>query len=80
METGAYLEAFKLKQKVTHTLCLARDSNQEAFKILSPCGVCQERLISWGPDVLCAVTTPENTLTFVPLGELQPYHWFNAYE
>lgn len=80
METGAYLEAFKLKQNVTHTLCLARDHEGEVFTILTPCGICQERLSAWGSHVLCAVTNPANELKFVSLGELQPYHWSGAYD
>lgn len=80
METGAYLEAFKLKKKVTHTLCLARDSEQEDFIILTPCGICQERLRSWGGDVLCGITNPKNQLIFVKLSSLQPHHWHQAYD
>ncbi|WP_281417227.1 hypothetical protein [Clostridium mobile] len=32
-----------------------------------------------GQDVKVGVTTPDNTLKFVTLNELQPYHWTNAY-
>lgn len=79
METGAILEAHKLGQKVTHSLCIARDDEQSAFEVLSPCGICQERLFYWGADVKAAVTTPEkNEIIFKTLAEIQPYHWTAA--
>ena len=80
METGAILEAHKLNQKITHSICVARDDKKSAFKILSPCGVCQERLFYWGPGVKVAVTLPGNELVFKTLSEVQPYHWTAAYE
>lgn len=79
IETGAMLEAHKYNERVTHCLCLVRDDETAPFKVLSPCGICQERLRFWGEDVQVAVTTPDNALLFVPLGELQPYHWTGAY-
>ncbi|OCS85376.1 cytidine deaminase [Caryophanon tenue] len=79
METGAILEAHKYKQKVTHSLCLAREDKHAPLKILSPCGVCQERLFYWGPDVQCAISSKTNDILFKTLGELQPYHWTEAY-
>ncbi|HFD2029967.1 MAG: hypothetical protein ACLSBN_06850 [Clostridium perfringens] len=33
-----------------------------------------------GKNVKVAVTNPENSLKFITLGELQPYHWTNAYK
>lgn len=78
IETGAILEAHKYNEKVTHCLCLVRDDEHSPYKILTPCGICQERLRFWG-NVMVAVTTADNSLQFVPLNELQPYHWTNAY-
>ncbi|WP_252312503.1 cytidine deaminase [Sinobaca sp. H24] len=79
METGAILEAHKLGQKVTHSLCIARDDEQSAFEVLSPCGICQERLFYWGADVKAAVTIPgKNEIIFKTLAEIQPYHWTAA--
>ena len=80
METGAILEAHKLNKKVTHSICVARDDEQSEFKVLSPCGVCQERLFYWGPNVKVAVTLPGQDLIFKHLSEVQPYHWTAAYE
>lgn len=44
IETGAILEAHKLHTKVTHSVCVARESENDEFQVLTPCGVCQERL------------------------------------
>ena len=38
MEVGAYLEAHKLNEAVTHSLCIAREDENSDFKVLSPCG------------------------------------------
>ncbi|MEZ8123879.1 cytidine deaminase [Vibrio splendidus] len=75
MEVGAYLEAHKLNERVTHSLCLCRESENDEFLILSPCGVCQERLVHWGGDVKAAITTPDNSLVFKTIRELMPHHW-----
>jgi cytidine deaminase len=69
METGACLEAHKLNEAVTHSLCMFRENPTAPFTILSPCGICQERLMHWGDEVRVAVSTPGNTLVFRPLRE-----------
>lgn len=79
IETGAMLEAHKFNEKVTHCMCLVREDENSTFQVLSPCGICQERLRYWGVDVQVAVTTPDDRPRFVELRELQPYHWTNAY-
>ncbi len=75
IEVGAFLEAHKINERVTHSLCISRESESEDFIILTPCGICQERLTHWGGEVLAAVTNPENKLIFKTIRELQPYHW-----
>lgn len=79
IETGAMCEAHKYQEQVTHCLCVVRDNEKAPFKVLSPCGLCQERLAYWGSDVFVGVTTTDNSLLFVPLKQLQPYHWSQAY-
>ena len=79
IETGAMLEAHKFNEKVTHCLCLIREDETSPYQVLSPCGICQERLRYWGEDVQVAVTTGEEEIKFVELRELQPYHWTKAY-
>ncbi len=79
IEVGAMCEAHKYHEKVTHCLCMVRDDEHSPFKVLSPCGICQERLRYWGEDVQVGVTTKNGELLFVELRQLQPYHWTNAY-
>lgn len=80
IETGAICEAHKYNKNVTHCLCVVRDDENSDFKVLTPCGICQERLNYWTGNVLVGVTNKENDLKFVALKELQPYHWINAYK
>lgn len=80
IETGAICEAHKFNVKVTHCICVVRDDESSEFKVLTPCGICQERLRFWGEDVLVGVTTMDKSLKFVRLGELMPYYWGKAYE
>ncbi len=54
-ETGAICEAHKLNKKVTYSICACRDQDKP-YEILTPCGICQERLYYWGSDVKCAIT------------------------
>ncbi len=75
MEVGAFLEAHKLNEIVTHSICVCRDDEHSELLILSPCGVCQERLVHWGGEVKAAISTVENTLVFKTIRELMPYHW-----
>lgn len=44
IETGAICEAHKWNVGVTHCICVVRDDEQSEFKVLTPCGICQERL------------------------------------
>lgn len=78
IELGAYLEAFKLNEAVTHSLCICREDENSEIIFLSPCGICQERLVYWGGDVKAAVSTKENKLVFKTIRELMPYHWSEA--
>lgn len=75
MEVGAVLEAHKLDEAVTHSLCVCRESEHSAWLILTPCGICQERLLHWGGGVQVAVSNPQQALLMKPLRELMPFHW-----
>ena len=79
IETGAILDAHKLATKVTHSICVVRDDENSEFKVLTPCGVCQERLFYWGPNLKAAITTLDGHLTYKTLEEIQPFHWSKAY-
>ena len=74
-ETGAICEAHKLNKKVTHSICICRQTDNAEYEILSPCGVCQERLFFWGSNVKCAISTKDNSVVFKTLAEIQPYYW-----
>ncbi|MCY6370245.1 cytidine deaminase [Clostridium ganghwense] len=79
IETGAICEAHKLMKKVTHSICVVRDDENSPFKILTPCGICQERLFYWGDDVKVGVYSKEDKIIFKTLKEVQPYYWYEAY-
>jgi cytidine deaminase len=75
MEVGACLEAHKLDEAITHSLCIWRGKGKKEINILTPCGICCERLSHWGGDVKVAISNPENNLIFRPLREFLPHHW-----
>ncbi|GER90689.1 cytidine deaminase [Dictyobacter vulcani] len=80
-ETGAICEAYKLEQKVIASVCVYRAANSEAILILAPCGICQERLFMWGPDVEVAVADPLDASKWIAkkLSEVQPYYWCKVF-
>ncbi len=75
-ETGAICEAYKLGKNVAATVCVSRDESGK-FYILTPCGVCQERLWAWGGNVDCAVPHPDDPSAWrsVKLSALSPHYW-----
>jgi len=79
METGAMCEAQKLDEKITHSLCVVRDDENSEYKVLTPCGICQERLLYWGEDVLVGLTTDDEGVVFKPLKDINLFHWTKAY-
>ena len=76
---GAMCQAQKLDLRITHSLCISREDTDEEFKILTACGICQERLRYWGENVKVAVTNPENKIIFKTLAELSPCYWGEAF-
>ena len=56
IETGSILEAHKYQDIITHSICVVRDDENSDFKILTPCGTCQERLLYWGNQIKVGVT------------------------
>ncbi|GCE04650.1 cytidine deaminase [Dictyobacter aurantiacus] len=80
-ETGAICEAYKRNQKVTASVCVSREANSDVVLILAPCGICQERLFMWGPDVEVAVAHPQDATRWVAkkLSEVQPYYWYKVF-
>lgn len=80
-ETGAILEAHKRNKRITAAVCVSRLNGASPIVILTPCGICQERLFHWGPAVEVAVPdlsdgTRWNAKT---LRDVQPYYWVNVF-
>jgi len=75
-EVGAICEAYKLSKKITATVCVSRD-DKGLFQILTPCGVCQERLMVYGDEVEVAVPKDNDSTDWQmkKLKEVQPYYW-----
>ena len=80
-ETGSICEAHKLGEKVTASVCVGRNP-EGGFSIISPCGVCQERLWFWGEEVEVAVPNLEDTSKWESktLAEVSPYYWNGPYK
>jgi cytidine deaminase len=81
-ETGSICEAHKLDHAVTASVCVCRAPNSDSIFILTPCGICQERLFYWGPDVEVAVPDPGDPTKWIAkkLSEVQPYYWHKIFE
>lgn len=79
-ETEPYCAAHRLGESIVATVCLYRDV-ERAPRVLAPCGVCQERLATHGPEVLAAVPQLHATApNWVPLRELMPHYWLETFE
>lgn len=81
-ETGAICEAVKLGKRITASVCVSRLSGDSPILILTPCGICQERLFHWGESVEVATPAAQDARRWVAktLGEVQPYYWVNAFK
>ena len=80
-ETGAILEAVKRNKRVAASVCVSRLSGSDPIVVLTPCGICQERLFHWGGEVEVAVPDPVDPTRWRAkrLSEVQPYHWVNVF-
>lgn len=76
IETGSIAEAHKWNEPVTASVCLVR-SDEEPARVVTACGICQERLRFWGPDVEIAVPiySAIGGWEARSLAELQPFWW-----
>lgn len=79
-ETEPYCAAFRLGRLIVASVCLYREPGGRTV-VLSPCGVCRERLAVHGPDVLVAVAGAEDPtlLVWKPLKEVLPDYWMTAF-
>jgi cytidine deaminase len=79
-EVEPYCAAFRMNQSIRASVCLHRTPDQQLL-VLSPCGVCRERLAIHGPDVLVAVAdeTDATLVRWVTLGEILPHYWMTVF-
>lgn len=79
-EAGAYCEANRRNLRVVASVCVSRSEPGRPFLILAPCGICQERLALWGPEVHVGVAVPGKPDQWLskPLSAIQPHYWRNA--
>lgn len=81
-ETGALLEANKHDKKIHATVTVSRLTEKQPIVVVTPCGICQERLVHWGYEVQVAVPNSEDPTNWETktLGEIQPYHWVKSFQ
>jgi cytidine deaminase len=79
-EIEPFCGAFRLGRKVVASVCLHRQPGGQVV-VLSPCGVCRERLAIHGPGVLVAVASPNDAtkVTWKTLKEVLPDYWMTAF-
>ncbi len=79
-EIEPYCGAYRLGRQVVASVCLHRQPGGKTV-VLSPCGVCRERLAVHGPDVLVAVASRHDTTKVVwkTLKDVLPDYWMTAF-
>jgi cytidine deaminase len=79
-EAGAFCEANRLGELVVASVCVSRSKPEGVFLILPPCGICQERLALWGPEVQVAVSVPGRPGLWQAklLREVNPHYWLDS--
>ena len=79
-ETEPYCAAYRLGRHIVASVCLHREPGGRLV-VLSPCGVCRERLAAHGPSVLVAVADVEDPSRVVwkPLKDVLPDYWMTAF-
>ncbi len=78
-EAEPYCAAFRLDRTIVASVCLHRFEDGRHV-VLSPCGVCRERLAGHGPDVLVAVPASSDgtEIQWVTLREALPHYWLTV--
>jgi cytidine deaminase len=79
-EIEPYAGAFRLGRRIVASVCLHRMPGGRTV-VLSPCGVCRERLAVHGPGVLVAVAAPDDATRVVwkSLRAVLPDYWVTAF-
>ena len=80
-ETGAILDAHLRDARLTAILCVSRLDGDAPVVVVTPCGLCKERLFHWGPAVEVAVPDPADATRWVAkrLDEVQPFYWARGF-
>jgi cytidine deaminase len=79
-EIEPFCGAYRLNQRVVASVCLHRQLGGRTV-VLSPCGVCRERLAVYGPGVLVAVADRSDPTVVVwkTLRDVLPDYWMTAF-
>lgn len=79
-EIEPYCGAYRLNQRIVASVCLHRQPGGRTL-VLSPCGVCRERLAVYGPGVLVGVADRGDPAVVVwkTLKEVLPDYWMTAF-
>lgn len=79
-EIEPYCAAFRLGRLILASVCLHREPGGRMV-VLSPCGVCRERLAVHGPGVLVAVADADDRTLVVwkPLKAVLPDYWMTVF-
>lgn len=79
-ELEPYCAAYRLNQPIVASVCLHREPGGRIL-VLSPCGVCRERLAVHGPEVIVAVAHRKDPTVIVwkPLRDVLPDYWMTAF-
>lgn len=80
-ETGAVAQAYTLGKAVIASACVTAGTEEGTYQVLAPCGICQERLAIWGPEVLAAVpgSAGGSAWEMRTLRELNPFYWATSF-
>lgn len=74
-ETGPICEAHLTHDPIVAIACVSYQAGAP-IKVLPACGVCQERLQAFGPEVLVAVSG--EPYLYRTLAELRPWPWWEV--
>ncbi len=81
-ETGIICEAHKRNIQITSIITILRRTDSDKILIITPCGICQERLYYWGDEMEVAVPNPQDPTKWnvKTLKEVQPFYWGKVLE
>jgi cytidine deaminase len=80
-EVGPLAQAYTADRRVVDSICVNRSEDRGRDLVLAPCGLCQERLALWGPDVEVGVADSRAPAGWSSrrLAELMPYYWAGSF-